>query len=155
MPANRKLNERLSATLVPGESVVLTVVAQLKGGAKKRLAKNMIRGAATTLVTTVATGGAAGFSVVKLPPAVWVVVTSERLLLIARTNAGLGETVFDAPLGALTGTLKSRLLNEVTIADAEDGVSLLRLNLGVKKRPATRIVAATGNRPGRTPTYSA
>jgi hypothetical protein len=107
-------------------------------------AKNLVRGTATALVTTAATGGA-GFFVMKLPPAVWVVVTSERLLLIARTNAGLGDTVFDAPLEVLTGTLKSRLLNEVTISDADDGVSLLRLNLGVKKGPATRIVAATGN----------
>jgi hypothetical protein len=32
----------------------------------------------------------------------------------------------------------------VTISDADDGISLLRLNLGVKKGPATRIVAATG-----------
>jgi hypothetical protein len=154
MSAKRKLNERLSATLAPGESVVLTTVAQLKGGAKKRLARNLVRGTAMTLVTTAATGGAAGFFVTKLPPAVWVVVTSERLLLIARTNSGLGDTVFDAPLGALTGTLKSRLLNEVTISDAEDGVSLLRLNLGVKKGPATGIVAAIGNRPGRMPTFS-
>jgi hypothetical protein len=38
--------------------------------------------------------------------------------------------------------LKSRLLNEVTIADAGDGQSLLRLNLGVKKGAAQEIVAA-------------
>jgi hypothetical protein len=61
------LNERLSTTLGPGESVVLTTVAQLKGGAKKRLAKNLVRGTATALVTTAATGGAAGFFVMKLP----------------------------------------------------------------------------------------
>ncbi|MEV5747820.1 hypothetical protein AB0L00_08370 [Actinoallomurus sp. NPDC052308] len=49
-----------------------------------------------------------GLLVVAVPPAVWAVVTSYRLLMIERIHSGLdlGKLVFDAPIQALTTTLK-------------------------------------------------
>ena len=144
MSAKSDLQNYLASILPPGESVAVTTTVQVKGGMKKQLGKSIAKGAAASLAVSAATGGAAGLLVVAVPPAAWAVVTSQRLLLIERTNGGrgLGEVFFDAPRGALSATMKSRLLNEVTISDASDGQSLLRLNLGVKKGAAQEIVAA-------------
>ena len=90
------------------------------------------------------TGGTSGLLVVAMPPTAWIVVTSQRLLLIETLKSGrrLGEVFFDAPREALTATIKTRLLSEVTVSDASDGQSLLRLNLGVKKGAAQQLVSA-------------
>ena len=144
MSAKTDLMNRLSTLLHAEENVAVTVTAQVKGGMKRQLGKDLAKGVAAGLAVTAVTGGAAGLLVVTVPPAVWVVVTSQRLLLIERLNAGtrLGAVVFDASIPALTASLKSGLLNQVTIADHGDGQSLLRLNLGVKKKAAEEIVAA-------------
>jgi hypothetical protein len=142
--AKSDLQNYLESILPPGESVAVTRTVQVKGGMKKQLGKSIAKGVAASLAVTAATGGAAGLLVVAVPPAAWVVVTSQRVLLIERTNSGrqLGEVFFDAPRQALTATLKIGLLNEVTISDASDDQSLLRMNLGVKKSAAQEIVAA-------------
>jgi hypothetical protein len=146
MSAKSDLQNYLASILPPGESVAVTTTVQVKGGMKKQLGKSIAKGVAASLAVSAATGGAAGLLVVAVPPAAWAVVTSQRLLLIERVNSGrrLGEVFFDAPRAALTATTKRRLLNEVTISDASDGQSLLRLNLGVKKGAAQEIVAAIG-----------
>jgi hypothetical protein len=146
MSAKSDLQDYLASILPPGESVAVTTTVQVKGGMKKQLGKSVAKGVAASLAVSAATGGAAGLLVVAVPPAAWAVVTSQRLVLIERVNSGrrLGEVFFDAPRAALTATTKRRLLNEVTISDASDGQSLLRLNLGVKKGAAQEIVAAIG-----------
>lgn len=146
MSAKSDLQDYLASILPPGESVAVTTTVQVKGGMKKQLGKIIAKGVAASLAVSAATGGAAGLLVVAVPPAAWAVVTSQRLVLIERVNSGrrLGEVFFDAPRAALTATTKRRLLNEVTISDASDGQSLLRLNLGVKKGAAQEIVAAIG-----------
>jgi hypothetical protein len=142
--AKADLIDRLSTLITADESVAMTAVAQVKGGMKKQLGKSLIKGAVAGLAVTAATGGTAGLLVVAVPPSVWVVVTSQRLLLIERTHGGkrLGDLVFDAPLQALTASLKGGLINQVTIADRSDGQSLLRLNLGVKGKVAKEIVTS-------------
>jgi hypothetical protein len=144
MSAKSHLQRHLESILQSGESVAVTTVCQVKGGMKKQLGKSIAKGVAASLAVSAATGGASGLLVVAVPPSAWVVVTSHRLLLIERTNSGrgLGELVFDAPRKALTATMKRGLLNEVTISDASDGQSLLRLNLGVKKGAAQQIISA-------------
>jgi hypothetical protein len=144
MSAKDDLQRHLESILQPGESVVVTTVCQVKGGMKKQLGKTLAKGTAASLAVSAATGGAYGLLVVAVPPSAWVVVTSQRLLLVERVNSGrrLGQVVFDAPRNALTATTKRGLLHEVTISDASDGQSLLRLNLGVKKGAAQQIVSA-------------
>ncbi|MFB4301456.1 hypothetical protein [Actinomadura sp. NTSP31] len=143
MSARTKLAERLAPQMQPGEAIDTVVVAQLKRGMKKQLAKSLATGLATGLATTAATGGL-GLAVVAVPPAVWVVVTSHRVLMFKRINGSShpGTLVFDAPREALTAELKTGLLNQVVIADRSDGQSLARLNLGLRKKAAKEIVAS-------------
>jgi hypothetical protein len=143
MAAKEQLHAYLQAVLLPDEEVVTTTTVQLKGGLKKQLGKTMIAGTAAALAVSAATGGTMGVLVVSVPPAAWAVVTTQRLLLVERTNAGksLGRLVFAAPRQALTATLKSGLLNEITVVDAADGQSLVRLNVGVKRALAKEIAA--------------
>jgi hypothetical protein len=146
MSARGELENYLKAVLQPGETVAVATTVQVKGGMKKQLGKSIAKGVAASLAVSAATGGTSGLLVVAVPPAAWAVVTSHRLLLVERTNGGrgLGQVVFDAPRQALTATSKRRVLNEVTVSDASDGQSLLRLNLGVKKGAAEQVVAAIG-----------
>ncbi|MWA07244.1 hypothetical protein F8568_044325 [Actinomadura sp. LD22] len=143
MSARTKLAERLAPQMAPGEAVDTVVVAQLKRGMKQQLGKSLATGLATGLATAAATGGV-GLVVVAVPPAVWVVVTSHRVLMFKRINGSSrpGALVFDAPREALAAERKSGLLNQVVIADRSDGQSLVRLNLGVRKKAANEIVAS-------------
>jgi hypothetical protein len=147
MSEKSRLQEHLRNTLPAGETVTFLTSAQIKGGVKKQLGKALAKGIAASLAVTAATGGAAGLLVVAIPPEAWVVVTSHHLMLVRKLNAGLfsrrlGELIFAAPLEALSVTLNPGTLNEVTIADANDGQSLVRLNLGVRRNVAREIVAA-------------
>jgi hypothetical protein len=144
LSAKSDLQQHLGSILQPGESVAVTTVCQVKGGMKKQLGKSVAKGVAASLAVSAATGGTSGLLVVAVPPSAWVVVTSHRLLLIERINSGrgLGQVVFDAPREALTARVKRGILHEVTISDASDGQSLLRLNLGVKKGAAQQIASA-------------
>lgn len=146
MSAKSKLDEYLRGVLPAGETPLVVTTVQIKGGVKKQLSTTIAGGALAALALSAATGGTYGLLVVAVPSAAWLVVTPERLLLVQRTNLGkdAGQVVFHAPLSALTVSLKSGLLSEVTIADASDGQSILRLNLGVKRRLARAIVAAAG-----------
>jgi hypothetical protein len=142
--AKTDLHEHLAGQLVEGERVLVTTTVQVKGGQKRALAQTAIVSTAATLAITAATGGTMGLLVAAVPPAAWFVGTTERVMLIERTNLGksLGATLFVAPRSALSATLKSGLLTEVTITDRSDGQSLLRLNVGVKRGLAKQIVAA-------------
>lgn len=53
-----------------------------------------------------------------------------------------GTTLFVAPREAVSATLKSGLLSQVTITDRSDGESLLRLNVGAKRGLAKEMVSA-------------
>ncbi len=143
MSAKAKLRGHLSAHMNDGETVDVAVVAQLKRGMKQHLTKNLAAGLATGLVTTAATGGA-GLFVFASMPAVWVVVTSQRVLMYAKTSSASkpGDLVFEAPRQALTATMKSRLFTQVVIADRSDGQSLARLNLGLRRKSAQSIVGS-------------
>jgi hypothetical protein len=139
-----KLHKHLPTILLPGENLVLATTAQVKGGAKKQLTDTLTKGAVASLAVSAVTSGSVGLLVFAVPPAVWVVVTSHRLLMIERIHSGmdLGKLVFDAPIQALTATLKRGLLNQVVVADRSDGQSLVRLNLGVRGKAARDIVSA-------------
>jgi hypothetical protein len=141
LSAKSKLLEHLTETLPVGETVVVTSPCQVKGGAKKRLGRNVAQGVAAGLAVT-ATGGA-GLLVMSVPPAAWLMVTSQRVQVIERPGGGrkLGVLMFDAPLELLTASRKRRVLNQVTISDAEDGESLLRLNLGFLTKRAKHVAA--------------
>ncbi|WP_433474796.1 hypothetical protein ACQPZP_39845 [Spirillospora sp. CA-142024] len=143
MAAQDKLRGHLSADMQDEETINVVVVAQLKRGMKQHLGKNLAAGLATGLVTTAATGGA-GLFVFASMPAVWVVVTSQRVLMYAKTSSASkpGKLVFEAPRKALTARMKSRLLTQVVIADRGDGQSLARLNLGVRRKAANSIVVS-------------
>jgi hypothetical protein len=145
MSSKSNLIDHVTTTILqPGDEVLLATIAQVKGGMKKELAKSTAQGIAAGLLVTAVSGGAVGLLSVSIPPAVWLVVTKQRLLLINKdaVGKGLGAVVFDAPRAALAASLKSGLLNEVTILDPQDGQSLLRINLGMKKGTAKEIVAA-------------
>lgn len=144
MSAKDALDQYLAPILVPGETVAVTTTVQVKGGMKKQLGKAFLAGAAASAVIGAATGGGMGVLVVAVPPAAWAVVTSHRVLLVERVKGGsaLGRLIFDAPRAALTATLKSGLLNEITLTDASDGQSLIRLNVGVKRGTANAVVSA-------------
>ena len=144
MSAKQDLEQHLSGQLLEGERVLVITTVQVKGGQKRELTKTAVGSTAAALAISAATGGTAGLLVVAVPPAAWFVGTTERVLLIERTNMGkgLGATLFAAPRGALGVRLKSGLLNEITLTDVSDGQSLLRLNLGVKKGLAKEIVSA-------------
>ena len=146
MSAKIKLDEYLRGILPAGETASVAATVQVKGGVKKQLGTTIAGGALASLAVSAATGGNYGLLVVAVPPAAWLVVTPERLLLVERTDLGkgLGRLIFHAPLSAVTLSLKAGLLNEVTVADASDGQPMLRLNLGVKRRLAHDIVAAGG-----------
>ncbi|WP_344901042.1 hypothetical protein [Actinomadura meridiana] len=138
-----KFQGHLSSQLNGGETVDVAVVAQLKRGMKQHLSKNLAVGLATGLVTTAVTGGA-GLFVYASVPAVWVVVTSQRVLMYGKikSSAKPGKFVFEAPRQALTATLKPGLFSQVVIADRSDGESLVRLNLGLRRKAANSIVAS-------------
>lgn len=144
MSAKSDLEQYLSSGLLENERVLVTTTVQVKGGQKRQLANIALGSTAAALAVTAASGGTAGLLVAAVPPAAWFVGTTERVLLIERTNLGkgLGTTLFAAPRGALGARLKSGMLNEITITDRSDGQSLLRLNLGVKRGLAKEIVSA-------------
>jgi hypothetical protein len=148
MSANAKLRDHLAAHMLDEEAIDIVVVAQLKRGMKQHLTKNLASGLATGLVTAAATGGA-GLFVFASVPAVWVVVTSHRLLMYAKTSSASkpGKLVFEAPRQALTAKTKSRLLNQVVIADRSDGQSLARLNLGLRRKAANSITVSVERSP--------
>ncbi|MEV3919788.1 hypothetical protein [Actinomadura coerulea] len=143
MSANAKLRGHLSTHMQDEETIDIAVLAQLKRGMKQHLAKNLATGLATGLVTTAATGGV-GLIAFASMPAVWVVVTSQRVLMYAKTSSSSkpGKLVFEAPRQAVTASMKSRLLTQVIIADRSDGQSLARLNLGLRRKRAKGIVAS-------------
>ncbi|MGI8336711.1 hypothetical protein ACRYCC_42775 [Actinomadura scrupuli] len=143
MSVNTRVLRHLAAHVHDGETIEVAVIAQLKRGMKKQLGKGLATGLVTGLATTAATGGA-GLIAFTVPPAVWVVVTSHRVLLFTKTHSASkpGDLVFEAPRPALTASLKSGLLTQVTVADRSDGQSLLRLNLGMKRRAAKSIVTS-------------
>jgi hypothetical protein len=144
MSKRSDLQDYLKRILPPEEQVVVATFGQVKGGLKKQLGKTVAKGVAASLAVSAVTGGTSGLLVVAVPPTAWIVVTSQRLLLIETLDGGrrLGEVFFDAPREALTAVIKTRLLSEVTVSDASDGQSLLRLNLGVKKGAAQQLVSA-------------
>jgi hypothetical protein len=144
MSKRSELQDYLKRILPPEEQVVVATFGQVKGGLKKQLGKTVAKGVAASLAVSAVTGGTSGLLVVAVPPTAWIVVTSQRLLLIETLDGGrrLGEVFFDAPREALTAVIKTRLLSEVTVSDASDGQSLLRLNLGVKKGAARQLVSA-------------
>lgn len=144
MSAKDDLHAHLSGQLLEGERVLVVTTVQVKGGQKRELAKTTLGATAAALAVTAATGGTAGLLVVAVPPAAWFVGTTERVLLVERTNLGkgLGATLFAAPREAVSAELKTGLLNEIRILDRSDGQSLLRLNLGVKRGLAKEIVTA-------------
>jgi hypothetical protein len=144
MSKRSELQDYLKRILPPEEQVVVATFGQVKGGLKKQLGKTVAKGVAASLAVSAVTGGTSGLLVVAVPPTAWIVVTSQRLLLIETLDGGrrLGEVFFDAPREALTAVIKTRLLSEVTVSDASDGQSLLRLNLGVKKGAAQQLVSA-------------
>jgi hypothetical protein len=142
--AKSDLHEHLAGQLVDGEEVLVVTTVQVKGGQKKALATTAIASTAATLAIQAATGGTMGLLVAAVPPAAWFVGTTERVMLIQRTNNGrkLGNTLFVAPRPAVSATLKSGLLSQVTITDRSDGESLLRLNVGAKRGLAKEMVSA-------------
>jgi hypothetical protein len=143
MSFKAKAREHLSAHLKDGETIDVVVVAQLKRSMTKHLTKNVATGLATGLVTTAATGGI-GVVAFAHVPAVWVVLTSQRVLMYAKTSSASkpGKLVFEASREAVTASVKFRLLYQVTIAARSDGQSLARLNLGVRRKAANSIVAS-------------
>ncbi|MUN35557.1 hypothetical protein [Actinomadura litoris] len=145
MGSKAKLRGHLSADLQHGETIEVITVAQLKQGMKQHLGKNLAAGVAAGLVTTAVTGGGSLFVYASIP-AVWVVVTSQRVLMYAKTGSASkpGEMVFAAPRQALGAEAKSGLLTQVVIADRDDGRSLVRLNLGLRRKAANRIVLSIG-----------
>lgn len=144
MSAKSDLHEHLQGQLVEGEEVLVVTTVQVKGGQKRALAATAIASTAATLAIQAATGGSMGLLVAAVPPAAWFVGTTERVMLIQRTNHGrtLGDVLFVAPRAAVSATLKAGLLSEVTIADRSDGQSLLRLNVGAKRGLAKEMVAS-------------
>jgi hypothetical protein len=142
--AKSDLREHLRAQLFEGEEVLVVTTVQVEGGQKRALASSTIASTATTLAIQAATGGTMGLLVLTAPPAAWFVGTTERVLLIQRTNHGrkLGDVVFVAPRAAVSATLKTGLLSQVTIADRSDGKSLLRLNVGAKRGLAKQLVSS-------------
>jgi len=143
-----KIQRWLDDALAPGERVEFAAVAQVKSG-KKALAQ---RAGFSALASTAATVAAnvvlpgSGVGVLRVPPSVWCVVTSERLLLLEKTegfgSGMVGAVVLNARRQDLTASLSTGLLNTLTISAAGDGESLLRLNLGVKRDAAATIAAA-------------
>ena len=109
MSAKSDLHEHLSGQLVDGEEVLVVTTVQVKGGQKRALATSSIASTAATLAIQAATGGTMGLLVVTAPPAAWFVGTTERVMLIQRTNYGrkLGDVLFVAPRPAVSATLKT------------------------------------------------
>ena len=144
MSAKDNLIARVTGQLADGEEILVTTVVQLKGGQKRELAKITVGGLAASLATIAASGGTVGLMVTAVPPAAWFVCTTARVLLIERKeySPDSGATLFRAPRQALDARLQRRLLNEVTLHDRTDGLSLVRLNLGVRSGDARRIVHA-------------
>ena len=102
MSKRSDLQDYLKRILPPEEQVVVATFGQVKGGLKKQLGKTVAKGVAASLAVA---GGTSGLLVVAVPPTAWIVVTSQRLLLIETLESGrrLGEVFLDAPREALTG----------------------------------------------------
>ncbi len=144
MSAKDRLLAGLQPALVPGEQVLATTVVQVKGGQKRQLATTTVAGAVAGVATLAVTGGALGLMVVATPPPAWFVATTHRVILIdrRREREGLAGAFFVAPRGAVAVRLKGAVLSELTLLDPADGQSVARVNVGVKRGIARRLVAA-------------
>jgi hypothetical protein len=152
MPNEAKIQSALADILAPGERVESALVCQVKGGQKAQLSAAAASAAVSSAVSLAAQalGASTGVLAVRVPPAVWVVITDLRLLMFPReginnTVRSIGNLTFAAPRSALRAELKSGLLSTVGLLDAADGQTLLTLRFGARKSAARRVAdACTG-----------
>jgi hypothetical protein len=85
---------------------------------------------------------------VNLPPQVWVVVTTTRVLLFRDGGTSgrprVDDLVFEARRADVSVSRRTSFWNQVVITDTAGGETLVRLNLGMAKAAATAIVDAAG-----------
>jgi hypothetical protein len=141
---NSKLRQEVDGILQPGEGVLHSTFAQLKqGNAAKRLTKDVGVSLALTAATSVV-----GFGVMRntVPPQVWVVNTDRRLLMYDKPDGhrSLGPLVFDAAYDELIFDDGTKLFGAVLIGDASNGQEVARLNLGLRRSAARRVVTCAG-----------
>lgn len=146
----------LAGLLAPGEHVEHAVVCQPRRGQKGQLARAAGSAGLSAAASTAAgmLGASTGVLVLKVPAAVWVVITDIRLLMFPRqgyhnTTRSIGALTFAAPREAVTSTWRSGLMHTVVIEDAVDSRSLLSLRFGVR-RAAARLVAEACRGPSGT-----
>lgn len=150
VPQARAVEARLADQLLEGESVEIVTVCAIKRGKKTQLGESAARTVAMSTAASVASaalGSGAGFLVVAVPPATWVVVTNARVLMFARrgiknTPRSIGACVFSAPLAALRAEHHAGFMNTLVLSDAEDGGSLVTLRFGVRRKVPARITSA-------------
>ena len=146
MKVSRKLQAALDQVLEPGEDVVGVSFAEVKeGSAAKRLAKDL----GVSLVASAA-ASVVGLNVMRgtMPPLVWVVVTRERMLMLARPDGprSAGDLVFDIPVEQVALRLETAALKaHVVVSDAASGDDVMRLHFGMRKGDASRIAEAGGS----------
>lgn len=139
--ANRKLQAALDAHLESGERALVETFAQLKQGDLGQRALKV----GVSFVAAVATGGAGvGAMKATMPTLVWVIVSDRRLLMFDRPDGprSWGELVFSAPLDSVVVTYQSGVRGGVVVDDALEGVRLVDLNTGLRKKAASAIAQA-------------
>jgi hypothetical protein len=144
-----KVERQLAGLLAPGEHVEFATVCQAKGAAKGAAAQTLIRTTAANVVTNTLMSGA-GVMVLRVPPAVWVVLTTSRILMFNRqginnTARSLGTAVFDAQRTLLAADHRvSPVRNSLTLSDSRDGAALCVLNFGARRSAPRTLAAACG-----------
>ena len=132
----------IGAVLDGDEMVRGIETALLKGGAAKRMAKDVAVSAAASVAL-----GAVGLSATRssAPPQVWVIVTDRRIMLFRDTRERrqpVGDMVIDVPRNEVALTTRSAVWTEFGVVDAMSGDPVFRLNFGVRRKAAAAILCA-------------
>jgi hypothetical protein len=149
MTENPELHQHLQRALDPDESVRLAVSAMVTPAVPKQRAKKEFRkNLAASVAISAATGGLVGFQTMPSVRHSWVIVTSKRLLILARGRKNqpvVGGVLLSAPLQAVVG--KRRPVGfGVKIWRTEDHELLAFIDLGFRRKMAADLAAAI---PGR------
>src|SRR3954468_1848546 len=124
--------------LLPGETVLLIEIAQLKpGGTARSVAGNVALSTAGAVISGV------GMMRLSAPSPVYVVVTDVRTAVFLKgTGWPVGDLVADFPRATVELSERSGLLSTVYFTDRASGQALFRLNFGLRKSKSRAVVDA-------------
>lgn len=147
MSRTDRAQAEIQCQLPENETVLAIAPCQIKTAKKaKRLGKSVGVSVAASFALQ-AVGAGVGVGLVSVPTPMWIVVTTIRVRIFS--DRGLpgtcvGQLVFDAPrdLIVLTDRMVGGLLREVAILATETAEPIVRLNFGIRKNAADRIMQA-------------